>query len=837
MLPVLQDLRYGLRTFVKAPGFTAVAIVVLGLGIGANTAIFTIVNEMLFRPLSGRAGELVGLFSDDRSKRGTHRAFSYPNYVDIREQSGVFDGLLAHGFAMVGTPAGDTMRRSFAELVSSNYFDTLGVSLAAGRPFTPEEERPGARIPVVIVTYGRWQQENLDPGFLGSTIRINAEDFTVVGVAPKGFTGTMALVSPELYLPLGMFDVVVNDLFKSKETGLGDRSNHGLILAGRLKTGLGAGLVAGRLDALARQLEDAYPGENKDLALTVSSLSRLSTSTSPQTDGGLTAFTALLLTLSGVVLVIACLNLANMLLARGTGRRKEMAVRLSLGAKRSRIVRQLLTESLLLAVAGAGLGLLLSYLVMGLLGRSLAGALPLDVTFSAVPDIRVLLVTTGVAGLATIVFGLGPALKLSRRDLVTDLKDLGSDRPAIGRRFGARNLMVVGQVALSLALLTAGGIFARAAIAASAADPGYRYDRLLYASLDPSLASKDEAEGRAVYRRVLDRVRALPAIESAAMASAVPFGDMHEDARLERVGASAGTSDVRAHTFRIITADYFAAVGLKMVRGREFSATEEESASAPPVAIVDELLARALFGDDDPIGQLIRLKPRSGDDASAVQYEPMQIVGIAPPIRNELLDGGPVAHVYVPFGRRYRANMHLHARVTRATGDATALEALRQEIRAADARLPVLALSTMQAFHDQGLQLWALKAGGRMFAALGVLAVVLAVVGVYGVKSYVVSQRTREFGIRMALGATAQDVLRLVLRDGAWLTMAGLVVGVPLAALVSVAFAKVFVEIGGFDPVVVGGATAALATAALLASYVPARRATRVVPVRALRAD
>jgi hypothetical protein len=359
----------------------------------------------------------------------------------------------------------------------------------------------------------------------------------------------------------------------------------------------------------------------------------------------------------------------------------------------------------------------------------------------------------------------------------------------------------------------------------------------MHASLDPSLASKNEAEGRLVYRRLLERLRALPVVESAAMASAVPFGDMHEDALLERVGAPSGTADVRAHTYRIITADYFAAVGLKMVRGREFTMTEEESAEAPPVAIADELLARTLFGNEDPVGQLIKLKPRSGDDASSKRYEPMQIVGIAPPIRNQLLDGGPVAHMYVPFGGRYRANMHLHARRTPGTGDAAALAALRQEIRAADAQLPVLALSTMQALHDRSLELWVLKAGGRMFAALGVLALLLAVVGVYGVKSYVVSQRTREFGIRMALGATAQDVLRLVLRDGAWLTGAGLAVGVPLAALVSVAFAKVFVEIGGFDPLVVGGATAVLATAALMASYLPARRATRVTPVRALRAD
>lgn len=838
MTHLLQDLRFALRTFFKAPGFTLTAVIVLALGIGANSAIFTLVNAMLFRPLSGRAGDLVGLYSRDRTRPDSYRPFSYPNYVDIREQSGVFDGLMAHTFAIVGTPAGDTMRRTFAELVSSNYWDTLGVRLGAGRTFTREEERPGAHVPVVIVTYARWKKEHLDPAFVGKTIRINAEDFTVVGVAPEGFTGTMALVSPELYLPLGMFDTVANDIFRNDGETLQDRSNRALILAGRVKPGLSEALVVGRLDALSRQLEAAYPGENKDQALSISPLSRMSTSTSPKTDGGLAAFTALLLTLSGIVLVIACLNIANMLLARAAARSREVAVRLALGAKRSRIVRQLLTESLMLAIAGAALGLLLSYVATRALALSLIAVLPLNVTFNPSPDAAVLLATSGFAALATLVFGLGPALKLSRRDLVTDLKDLGGSGGAVGRRFGARNLMVVGQVALSLALLTSGGIFARAAIKATGANPGYGYGRLLLASVDPSLASIDETRGRSVYRRVLERVRALPAVRSVGMASTLPFGDTHEDARVERVGVDTTPEAGRARTYRVITADYFAALGLKMVRGREFTRAEEEAGGAPPVAVVDEALARALFGDEDPIGQMVRLRRESGDDGKdSPRYQPMQIVGVAPPIRDELLDRAPVSHLYVPFGRNYRANMHLHVKLAPGADEGAGLDALRRELRAAEAQLPVLTLSTMQAFHDKSLELWALKAGGRMFTGLGLLALVLAVVGVYGVKSYVVSQRTREIGIRMALGAGAGDVLRLVLRDGLYLTAAGIAVGAPLAALASIAFAKVFVEIGGFDPVVVGAATLVLASAATAASYLPARRATRVTPLRALKAD
>jgi predicted permease len=833
MSRLLQDLHYGVRSFMKTPGFSAVAIVVMALGIGANTAIFTIINEMLFRPLSGKADDLVGLYSHDRTLADSYRAFSYPNYVDIRDNAGVFDGLMAHTFAILGTPAGDTTRRLFADVISSNYFDTLGVRLAAGRPFTADEERPGARIPVVIVSYGWWKKENLDPSFLGRTIRLNARDFTVVGVTPEGFSGTMALASAEVYLPLGVFDEVVNDIFKNSGRGLGDRAHTALVLAGRLKPGIDEASAAARLDTLSRQLESAYPAENKNQALTIHPLPRMSTNTSPQTDTALNGVSALLLGLSSIVLVIACLNVANMLLARGGGRRKELALRLALGAHRGRIVRQLLTESIALASGGAAVGLVLSYWATRALAASFMAAMPLPVTFNTNPDGRVLAATVAFAALGTIASGLGPALKLSRRDLVTDLKELGAEGGAIGRRFGARNLMVIGQVALSLTLLTAGGIFAQTALNASRGTPGYSYDRLLLASIDGSLAGFDEPRGRAVYRSVLDRARSVPGVTSASMASTVPFGDMHEGELLERVGAG-NAAPVNVRTKRVIGADYFATLGLEMIRGREFTRAEEESALAPAVAIVDEALARAMFGDGDPIGQLIRVTERPGEPDGR-DRQPMQIVGIARPVREDMLEPAGRSHVYLPFGRNYRGTMHVHAKVAPGVDERAALNQLRQALAAAEPSLPVLALATMQGFHSRSLELWGLQAGARLFATLGGLALLLAAVGVYGVKSYIVSQRTREIGIRMALGATSTDVLTLVLRQGVFLTIAGLAIGVPLAALVSAALRKVFVEIGGFDVGVVATATLVLALASTMASAIPARRAARVMPLRALR--
>jgi predicted permease len=446
----------------------------------------------------------------------------------------------------------------------------------------------------------------------------------------------------------------------------------------------------------------------------------------------------------------------------------------------------------------------------------------------------VLAATLGFAAISTMAFGLGPALRLSRRDLVADLKDRSAEGASTGRRFGIRNLMVIGQVALSLALLTAGGIFARTAVTAAAGDPGYSYDRLLLASVDPGLAGFDEARGRSLYSSLLSRVRSTPGVASASMTSTLPFGDTQHSSQMERVGGAA-QEPVRARTYRIIGADHFAALGLRMARGREFTPAEEESAAAPRVAIIDQALATKLFGNEDPVGQMIRTV-RSAD-AGEERGEPMQVVGIAPPIKEELLDRAPVPHVYVPFGRNYQAGMHLEVRLQAGSDDMRGIDALRAAIRATDPGLPVLALSTMQAFHDKGLELWALKTGAQVFTALGLLALLLAVVGVYGVKSYVVAQRTREIGIRMALGASPRDVVRLVLRDGFFLTGTGLAIGVPLAVLVSILLTKVFVDIGGFDGLVVSAATIVLGAAATIASAIPARRATRVQPLRALQGD
>jgi len=489
-----------------------------------------------------------------------------------------------------------------------------------------------------------------------------------------------------------------------------------------------------------------------------------------------------------------------------------------------------------LASVGGVLGLTFGHWATGALAAMLTARLPFNLVFAGAPDPVVVMVTIAFAGLGTIAFGLGPALTLSRRNLVADLKDRGSEGAMTRRRFGPRNLMVIGQVALSLALLTAGGIVARTAVTAAGQSPGFEQDRLLVASLDTTLAGLDAAHGRVAYGDVLTRVREMPGVWSASLASTIPFGDSQEGRLLEPVGETTSAA-VRAKAFRIVGADYFRTLGLDMLRGREFTVGEETSPESPSVAIVDAAFARKAFGDENPIGRVIREVADVDEAGTTTTSVPMEIVGVAPPLREELLDGNPVPHVYVPFGRHFRAGMHLHAKLIPGSNEALALDSVRGAVRTADARLPLLRLSTMQAMQARSLELLALRAMAGVFTGLAALALLLATIGVYGVRAYVVANRTREIGIRMALGATARDVVRLILSDGVVLAGAGVGLGLPLAVLVSIALRSVFVDVGGVDYVVLAAATAVLAVASIAASALPARRAARVEPLRSLRAE
>ena len=859
MSDLLQDLRYSLRLLLKTPGFSLTAILVLALGIGANAAIFSLVNTVLLKPIAGseRPGQVVGIYAQDRTRPDSYKSFSYPAYTDIRDRAGSFSQVAGFTLAFVGIGEADATRRSFGAVVTGNYFSTLGVDLMAGRSFTAEEERPDSLAAVAVVSFQYWKSHGGSLSMLGTTIRINARPFTVVGITPAGFTGTSVLISPEVWVPTGAADLVMNDFMRNEgPRSMADRRAEALMLVGRLKPGVTEAAAAPALGVLSTQLEQAYPAENKNLLLTTYRLSRVGISTNPQKNEGLGSMFGMLMAMAGTVLLVASLNLANMMLARGTARRKEIAMRLALGGGRGRIIRQLLTEGLTLSLVGGAAGLLLGYWGVNLLVATLVTLAPVPIAFDATPDVRVLLATLGFCVFSTLVFGLGPAWKLVRTDVVPELKEQGGEGGPRSRArwFGARNLLVASQIALSLGLLTAAGLFMRGALKASDADPGYRFDRQLVASVDSSLAGYDDAKGKQVYRRLMERVRAIPGVQSSSMASLVAFGDMSEERTVQKGGTPPGVGkDGRrvgvSSSYYIIGADYFETLGLKVLRGRGFTAAEEADASGPAVAIIDETLARSLFPGEDPLGQHIQLPakedaaPARGDgivlDGQGDTREVMEVVGIVPGLRHQLFDQSPVPHLYVPFGRQFRSSINVHVRTASASpaAEGALLKAVRQEIRAVDDRLPVLALETLAQHRDSSMLYWIVRAGAWLFTVFGAVAVFMAVVGLYAVKAYVVARRTREIGIRMALGSTPDGVMWLVLKEGLGLTAAGIGVGFFIALAIGLGIGSMLYQVSAFDPLVLTVAPLLLAAASLAACYLPARRATKIAPTVALRTE
>jgi predicted permease len=835
---------------VKNPGFTAVAVLVLAIGIGANTAIFSLVNSMLLRPIvAENPHELVAIYNKNTVRPDSYRGSSYPNYTDLREADTVFTSVMAHDLTMVGLTEGEVTRRVFAEFGSSNYFETFGVQMFRGRSFLPEEEVPGSEIPVAIVSYEYWRRHGEDADLVGKTLEANGMVLSIVGIAPKGFTGRISIMSPELYLPLGMHHLLMNDsLSDGAGRSLADRDNHTIFLVGRLRPGMTHEEADSQLAVVAARLAEAYPAINEDYTFTVGPLSRLSVSTSPESDGQVAVVALALMAMTGIVLLIACIDLANMMLARGTARRREFAIRVAIGGGRVRILRQLLTEGMLLSALAGVASLLVAYWAGRLFESSMyeilaRTSMSMDIVIHSAPDIRVVLATAIFCVAGTLLFGFGPAWRLSRPDVMADLKEQsGEALPKAGRArlFGARNLMVVSQIALSLALLTAAGLFVRAAIEAADADPGFSLEGGLLAEVDPSLVGYDDARSRDLYRRLRERLTSIPGVEAMSFAGTVPYGNVSDGRRVRRAedlpapsGSGAGEIETVSATYVVIGTDYFGALGLPLLRGRDFSLAEEESDGGPRVAIVDEALASRLWPGEDPVGRYIGFG-REPDDRGS---NDMEVVGVVPTIRDDIFGTDERPHVYVPHGQNFQAGMHIHLRVA-APGEGamtSTLQAVRREIRAIDETLPIMNLKTLEDHIDGSTSLWLVRLGANMFGIIGALALFLSVVGVYGVKAYMVAQRSREIGIRMAMGATKRDALWLILKDGMVLTLAGVGVGLILAAVIARLLSGMLYGVSALDPMAFTVAPVVLAAVAMLATYLPARRAAGVDPMVALR--
>jgi predicted permease len=834
---LIQDIRYGVRMLFKQPGFSLAAVVVLALGIGGSTAMFSIVDALLLKPLViQKPDQIVGCFSRDTQKPDSYRAFSYPNYADLRADNGVFSSLAAHNLALVGIKEGDTTRRAFSDIVTSNYFETLGVPLFRGRTFTAEEEQPGSGIPSLIVSYSSWRKSGADPNLLGKTRQINGRIFTIVGISAKGFTGTNAMISPENYLPMGMYESMVND-FDGHGKQLALRSNDALIVIGRLREGMTQQAANASLAVVADRMAKAYPGENKDQTFIVHTLSRNNVSTRPPR-GNEAAFPAILvISMAGVVLLIASLNVANMMLVRGAARRKEIAIRQSLGAKRGSILQQLLIEGLILAFIGGAAGLALAAGGSSVLMQSMARLAPVELVYNAAPDFRVLLATSGFCILSAIIFSLGPARSASKASIVSTLKS-GETQEKVGigwARFSPRNLLVIGQIGLSLTLLTAAGLFIRSAQATQAVEPGFRIENSTLIEVDPSLVGYDEAHGRQIFRAVLDRVRAVPGVESASMAATVPFGMVSLGKSIQRSSDVSGSSSTSKESeglscrFNVVGEDYFTTLGVPLLQGRAFSRSETENANADAVVVLDQLAAQRLWPGGNAVGQHIRLLA-GGESKGSRDAE---VIGIVAGVQEDVFGDGLQPHVYVPFGQEYQADMTIHLKTT-AQG-ANFLETLRREVGAVDSRLPVIQLRTMRTHLEAGFDLWVVRTAARMFTIFGSVALVLAMVGLYGLRAYTVARRTREIGIRLALGAKPGDAQRMILREGLVITSVGVVAGLALSLLAGKLLASVLYKVSGVDPLVFLTATAVMAVVSLLACYLPALRASRVDPMVALR--
>jgi predicted permease len=842
MWTLWQDLRYSTRLLLRHPGFSLTAIGVLMLGIGVNAGIFGIINGLMIRPLAGAAapGEVVGIFSKDRTTERGYRAFSYPGFTDLRDAGGPFTHLAAHTAALAGVTEHGATRQSLVDIVSTGYFAALGVQPVYGRDFTADDERPGTPARSVIIGYKLWERGGFDQNILKQTVRINGADYAIVGVAPKGFGGTTAIIGTEYFLPLGVHDAIESDFDSRDRFPLSDRRNHSLILVGRLRPGLTREQANQQLTVIAAAHEQAYPVENRNQDLIVRPLGRLGISTSPQDDTQLWVPFTMLQGLAAAVLLTSCLNLANMMLAFGSARQKEIAIRLAVGGARSRIVRQLLVQGLLLSLAGGALGLAAATWAARLLVTSMTTVLPISLALDLTPDRTVLIATLLFCTLATMAFGLWPALRLSRPDLLTSLKDqAGEVSGRLTRRVTVRGALVTAQIALSLALLVLSGLFVRGAAAGASADPGFALEPLVIAQLDPRLGGYDEMQGRESRRAVLERLRSTPGIESVSAATVLPFGDYTLGAAVQREGPRLKNEDPNAggkivHVLEYVTAaDYFRTLGLPMLRGREFTAAEEAGAGGTPVVIIDQALADRLFAAEDPVGQLLQF----GADSGTADSKPMLIVGVAPTVRHDLFEQTPEPHIYRPTGGAGSTRMFLYVRAAAPATADTMLDTVRTQLRRVDARLPVMYVKSFRSQHEGSAQVWILRAAANMFLTLGMAAAFVAVIGLYGVRSYLVSRRTREFGVRMAVGASPRDVLRLVLRESIATTSIGLAIGLLLGVLLGWGLSFLIYGVSPYDPVTLSGATGALALSSIVASIIPAKRAAMVLPMTALRND
>ena len=816
----LQDLRYAVRLLRRNPLFALTAVLSLAIGIGANTTIFTIANALLFKPPLGVA-DASRLVDVGRSQDGQgFDNVSYSNYLDIRARNTVFSGIYAYrlGPEPMSLRGKDGAERIYGEMVSTNYFNVLGTPPHIGRLFTSDDsEQPGAT-PLAVLSHRFWMRRfNGDPAIVGQTLVLNGRPFMVIGVTPEGFHGTTVLTS-DLWVPVNMVRELASRLPPAILTS---RESAWLVMGARLKPGVTVGQAQAELANIGRALEQEFPDANRGRGLRV-----VASSPVPGDGAPVAAFMAVLMAIVMLVLAIACANVAGVLLARATTRRREIAVRLAIGAGRGRLIRQMLVESTLLFLIGGSGGLVLARLMTGAL-LSLLPAVPLPIDVTLALDGRAVVFTLTLSLVAAILSGLAPAFHASRAEVVGALK---SDTQGGPERIWLRHAFVVSQVALSIVLVVGAGLFARALQRASEIDPGFDPHGVELATLDLSLGGYTADTGRVFARELIRRVRETPGVQAAALSAVMPLGDR---------GIGLGGLAVPGVELRngrrffdvdwnVITPGYFATMKMALSTGRDFSDADREG--TPSVVIVNETAARQWWPRQDALGKTLLQETGRPDAPDAVRT--LTVVGVARDSKYRNLGEDPRPFVYVPIQQQYMSRTVIAARS--AHGQRLAGE-LRALLASMNPNLPIVQALTFDAYSQLGLLPQRIAAS--VAGSLGLVGVLLAAIGIYGVTAYMVSSRTREIGIRMALGAERASVVRMVLRQGLTLTMIGAAIGLAVAAAASRLLGSLLFGVGATDPLTFIGSTLLFFVVGAAACYVPARRATAIGAMDALRYD
>lgn len=818
METLAQDLRFGARALLKNPAFTFIAIFTLALGIGANSAVFSTVNAFLLRPLPVQNPDRLMAIAAHQASFQFADQISYLDYKDIRRQNDAFSSFFAYDLAMAGVTNGRQSQQAFIAYVTSDFFHGLGLKPALGNFFAGDDvEKPGAD-PVMVLAYKYWTEHfNSDPGIVGKHVKVDGHPVTVIGVAPKGFVGLFTILETQGYLPFGM-----SSMEEDGNLSWTKRDDRNLLAFGVLKPGVKLNQAQASLNVIASRLEQEYPNTNKGVGLAVAP-ERLSR---PHVgfDKLLFVIFGLFLGLAALVLLLACANIANLLLARATIRQRELAIRAALGAGRARLMRQLLTESLLLAALGGTAGILVGEAASVALSSLRFGGttLPIHLDFSF--DWRVFAYACGAALVTGLIVGIAPALRAARTNVADVLHEGGRSSSATHVRNWTRNSFVIAQIAGSFVLLVIAGLFVRSLENAQRVYLGFDANGVVNFGMDPHLIGYTDQQSRDFYRNLEDRMRALPGVEAVSTAASVPLGYENNDARVYVEGQPIDDKHPPANiVYNQVDPGYFSTMRVPLLQGRAIAETDDEK--APLVAVINQEMAKRFWPNQDPIGKRFSNKSATGPW--------MQVIGVAANGKYDFLAGPPEPYFYDAVAQDFTTFRMLQLRVSGDPG--TYIPEVEHQIHELAPELPLFEVQTMKQSLGGANGFFFFQLGANFSLALGLLGLTLALVGVYGVLSYVTAQRTQEIGIRMALGAERGSILGMVLRQGVVFVAIGIVIGLAASLVTAKALSGMFVGVSAADPLTLATVTVFLVAVALFASYVPARRATKVDPMIALR--